>query len=510
MTDASANLLDRAIAQLSPGWALKRATARRILAYYEAAKPDTLRKQRREPGSGDTAVYRAGSMLREQARHLEQNHDLARGALATLIANIVGPNGIGIEPQPRGVGGEIDDDLSRQILSLWRDWQQKPEVTWCMDWPALQRLACRTWLRDGEVLTQILEGTVPLLDHGTKVPLSLELIEADHLPWDLQSTNPTITAGVERNAWGRPVAFHVYKQHPGDIGLTTAGWTLETKRVPAANMLHLKLSDRVRQARGVSVFAAVLARLDDIKDYEESERIAAKVAASMAAVIKKGTPDMYEPNPDGTARDMKFRPGMVFDDLLPGESVETIDSKRPNPQLEPFRNGQLRAVASGIGCTYSSLSKNYDGTYSAQRQELVEGWGLYGVLSSEFIGQFVRPVYQRFIRTAIAAGLLRVPAGVDPDSLDDALFLPPQMPWIDPLKEASGWEKLEANGHASGPEIIRRRGQSPMDVLEQEARWRRLAEEKGVSLSLGQSAAAPAPADAPDNTNALRAHKRTA
>ena len=499
------SLIESAIAAVSPAWALKRAQARKILAYYEAAKTDTLRKQRREPGSGDTAVYRAGAALREQARHLEQNHDLARGALATLVANIVGPNGIGIEPQPRNRAGEIDDATATQILTLWRDWTEKPEVTWCMDWSALQRMACRTWLRDGEVLTQILEGSVSLLDHGTRVPLSLELIEADHLPFDLQSGNPTITAGVERNAWGRPVAYHIYKQHPGDIGLTTAGWTLETKRVPASNMLHLKLSDRVRQARGVSIFAAVLARLDDIKDYEESERIAAKVAASMAAVIKKGTPDMYDPNPDGTPRDMRFRPGMVFDDLLPGESVETIDSKRPNPQLEPFRNGQLRAVASGIGCTYSSLSKNYDGTYSSQRQELVEGWGLYGVLSSEFIGQFVRPVYQRFVRMAIASGQLRVPAGLDVDSLDDALFLAPQMPWIDPLKEANAWETLEANGHASGPEIIRRRGQSPMDVLEQESRWRRLAAEKGVELTLGKTGASgQGPVDSQDVTTPLR------
>ena len=68
----------------------------------------------------------------------------------------------------------------------------------------------------------------------------------------------------------------------------------------------------------MSVFAAVLGRLEDIKDYEESERIAAKVAASMAAFIKKGSQDMY-PNEmkDGEmlARELKFRPGMIFDDL---------------------------------------------------------------------------------------------------------------------------------------------------------------------------------------------------
>ena len=507
------NALDRLIAAISPERALRRAQARQVLAYYEAAKPDKLRKQRREPGSGDTAVLRAGSSLREQARHLEQNHDLARGALQCLVANVIGPYGIGIEPQPRNTTGEIDDDLAAQILSLWHDWCEKPEVTWSLDWAGLQRQVARAWLRDGECLAQILEGPVRLLDHGTRVPFSLEAIEADHLPWDYNSITPSITAGVERNAWGRPVAYHVYKQHPGDSNLSGfLTMTTDTKRVPASRMLHVKLADRIRQARGVSIFASVLGRLDDIKDYEESERIAAKVAASMAAFIRKGSPDFYAAEATGEPRDLRFRPGMIFDDLLPGEEIGLIDSNRPNPQLEDFRAGQMRAVASGLGTTFSSLAKKYDGTYSAQRQELVEGWGLYGVMTSEFIASFVRPVYQRFISTALASGQLRVPAGINIDSVDDALYLGPQMPWIDPVKEANAWETLESNGHASGPEIIRRRGQNPMDVLEQESRWRRLAEEKGVNLALGQNSnqQVTSTGDQTDNQDAPRALPRSA
>ncbi|MGU0161066.1 phage portal protein [Escherichia coli] len=44
----------------------------------------------------------------------------------------------------------------------------------------------------------------------------------------------------------------------------------------------------------------------------------------------------------------------------------------PNPNLETFRNGQLRAVAAGSRLSFSSTARNYNGTYSAQRQELVE------------------------------------------------------------------------------------------------------------------------------------------
>src|SRR3546814_16911546 len=86
---------------------------------------------------------------------------------------------------------------------------------------------------------------------------------------------------------------------------------------------------------------------------------------------------------------------MVFDDLRPGESISTIDSNRPNPNLEIYRNGQLRAIAAPMRISFSTLSKNYNGTYSAQRQELVENFGAYGVLEigrasgRERVGQYV-------------------------------------------------------------------------------------------------------------------------
>lgn len=480
-----ASLLDKAISVVSPTWGLRRAQARQVLSYYEAAQPTTLRKQRKATGSADSEIRRAGHSLREQARHLEQNHDLARGVLAILVNNVVGPTGIGIEPQPRTRSGEIHEDFSRAIEALFRDWMRRPEVTWRHPWSSAQRLAARTWFRDGEVLCQTFSGELQTLDHGTRVPFSLELLEPDFLPLDLDDESKGIRQGVEYNAWGRPRAYHLLKTHPGE-GLLLGSWR-DTKRIPAQRIQHLAALDRLHQTRGVSVFASVLGRLDDIKDYEESERIAAKVAASMAGFIKKGTPDFYQQpvdeNGQPVARNLKFRPGTIFDDLAPGEEIGTIDTNRPNPGLESFRNGQLRALASGPGVTYSSLSKNYDGSYSAQRQELIEGWQAYAVLSDEFTGRFVQPLYQQLVNTAVMAGQLVLPADLDPLTLDDALYIAPQMPWIDPLKEANAMRSLEQAGHASGPEIVRRRGRNPRDVIEQEKRWRQKWRDAGELIT---------------------------
>lgn len=491
-----ANIVDRLVSWASPTAAVRRAQARQVLAYYEAAKPDRLRKGRRATGSANDDVLRAGSTLREIARHLEQNYDLALGVLNTLVANIAGPNGVGIEPQPRNADGSINDDLSRQILDLWKDWQTCPEVTRQHDWPSAQRLMVRSWMRDGEVFAQMVAGVMASLDHGTKVPFSIEMLEADFVPLQMQASGPatTVAQGIETNAWGAPVGYHVLRENPLDGAASLTG---RTKRIPADRMLHIKNVHRVRQLRGVSVFASVLNRFDDLKDYEESERIAAKIAASMAAYIKKGAPDLYDPTAtDGDEpRQMKFRPGMVFDDLKMGEEIGMIDTNRPNPNLETYRGGQLKAIAAGTGPSFSSIARTYDGTYSAQRQELVESYSSYSTLANEFIGRIVRPVYERFIATAVASGVLKVPAGIVPDTVDDAAYMPPAMPWIDPKKEAEAWATLEDRAYASGPEIIRKRGGNPIETLEQQARWLREKEARGIPANAAQQPAAPAPSD---------------
>lgn len=476
--------LDRAIAAISPAWGAQRARYRSALAYYDAVRTSRLRRERRKDGTADQVVAPSALSLRSQARYLERNHDISRGVLNRMVQNIVGANGIGIEPQPRNRKGEILDDFAREILTVWRDWERRPEVTWDHDWASTQRLLCRAWLRDGEGLGQGILGSVPGLEHGSGVPYSIELLEADLLPLDYCDDSRGIVQGVQRNSWGRATAYWFHKHNPSTLHSLTA--ISDLKRIPADRVLHVKLVDRVGQARGISIFASVITRLDDVKDYEESERVAAKVAASMAAFIKKGVPDDYkyedslddQGNP--SPRHMKFRAGMIFDDLRPGEEIGTIDTKRPNPNTESFRNGQLRAAAAGLDVSYSSLARDYNGTYSAQRQELVEQWKAYEVLSDEFGSRIVVPVYLNVLAAALAAGKLQLPADLDPRTLDDVALMPPQMPWIDPLKEVLAWRELEEAGYASGMEITRRRGVNPRDVIEQEAAWRRMRKDKGL------------------------------
>jgi lambda family phage portal protein len=467
------NLIDLLVETVSPVSGLKRRAARAVLAGYDAAKPSRVRKFYRDQGGPNTEVARGSIPIRVQARELERNHDIARGILRTLVNNVVGPNGIGIEPQPRRTDGSIHEEYATALRDAWMNFERRPEVTWTHSMSKVQRLVAKTWLRDGEAFSQMLIGTVPGLDHGTLVPFSLELFEPDLVPMDYDE-GTKIKQGVERNAWGRKIAYMVYKEHPGEY--TGGAFRGNLKRVSADRILHVALLDRIGQIRGVSEFASVITRLEDIKDYEESERVAAKIAAKLTAYVKKGDPSLYQPNVDSDGnpvpREIDFEAGMIIDSLGSGEEIGLIDSKRPNPNLVTFRAGQLKAVASGVGAGYSTISKNYDGNYGAQRQELVEQWVNYAVLTDEFTCMFVQPVWEKFVMAAHLSGVVPMPSDVVPSLADDALYIGQTMPWIDPLKEALGWTQLVRSGFASEVEVMRKRGVKPDDVLKQIIAWR--------------------------------------
>ena len=460
--------LTRLISIIAPGWAASRVAGQAKLAaaqrYYDAVKVTAQRPKRGGPQSADSVMDAAKSNMREFARHLDENHDLAIGVLNDLVTNIVGV-GVGIEPMVvRGPNREPAEELNRQLDELWAEFWARPEMTGELSGPDVERLVCRTWLRDGEVFIQ--HVTVPRAPYGSRIPYGLELLESDFLPYDLTRPSDRITHGVQKDGWGRPVGYWFTKVHPG--AMTFTAQMTEVVWKPAEVISHLKFVRRLHQTRGVSILHGVLTRLDDLKDYEESERIAARVAAALTAFVKRDiglSADVSVAAEDATtARSFSMEPGLIFDGLLPGEDVGTIDSKRPNPNLEAFRNGQLRAIAAGTNTRFSAVARDFNGTYSAQRQELVEGVAHYRMLFTYLRNRFYLPVWQRFVDTCRLAGLLRIPAGVDMTSLYRPEIRPPNMPWIDPKKEIEAFAMMVENGFRSRHQIIRDLGSDPATV----------------------------------------------
>jgi len=455
---------------IAPQWSARRSRARYMQRLYDAAIPSRFQKDRPGGGlSGDRVMDHARTRLTNWARHLDENSDLAVGVLDELVNNTVGA---GTTFEPAVMTGKRAmrpaTDLNRQIRQIFREWYERPESTEELPGAQMERILCRSLYRDGEVFAQH-------LDAGPVLPYSLELIESDLLPFDWPATGaimePTVQGGaeiihgVERNSFGRPLAYHFYTTHPGGMWASS----YETQRISAERIVHLKLAKRIRQARGSSIFAAVMTRLADVKEYEESERIAARVAASMCAAITRSDAFGYpnEQDQDGHVP-FEMSSGQIFT-LNPGEAVETLGANRPNTGLQDFRNAMLRAVSAGTGAKYSSVSKDYNGTYSAQRQELVESQPAYAALRSYYHEKLLRPMWRRFIDAAVLAGRITVPRNVNRDTIYNVELRGPAMPWIDPAKEVSADQMAVEAGFESRKGVIRKRGGDPDMVDAQRA-----------------------------------------
>lgn len=475
------NLIDRLLAPLAPGFVAERMRARAVIMAYEAARPTRTHKAKGDPRSADVALQQAGKSLRDQCRWLDNNHDIVTGIYDRLEERVVGGRGIAVEPLVLDMAGDVHLDFCAQLKSAWAEWSLRPETAGELTRQQMEQLVARTWLRDGEALAQKVMGPVPFYKHLTQVPFALELLEPDYLPMDANDQATGVVQGIERDAWRRVRAYHLLKSHPGDI---MNGFYQQTKRVEADRIIHIAYRKRIGQNRGVPLLHSALIRLADIKDYEESERVAARISAAMAFYIKKGEPQDYDPEKAGERRGtFPIAPGMVFDDLAPGEDIGMFESNRPNPFLEGFRNGMLRCVAAAGRSAYSTIARSYDGTYSAQRQELVEAQLGYDLLQHQFIDYWCRPTYRTFVTMAIASGVVRVPPNVNPQTILSAVYQGPVMPWINPVHEANAWEALVKGGFADEAEVARARGRNPQELKKSRAAEIGLNREEGLVFS---------------------------
>jgi len=423
--------------------------------------------------SPDGAVQDADTNLRAWGRHFEENSDTAVAILDELVRGTVG-DGVQVEPMVVDpASGAPLEAVNAALSDLLEQWTTAPDVTRQITWDECQRLSARAWFRDGEHFIHHVQGNDRGYPFGPDdLAYAIELVEADRVPLDLTSdrTRPHVFQGVEIDQWHRPRGYRVLIGNPGGNSLrfspvATAGFITRTKRVPAEQMTHLAVRRRYPQVRGVSIFAPITRRLHDIHDYDESERIAARAAARIAMWVERD-PEVVQPaQAQDSERSIVLPQGGVLDELLPGEKISTFAADRPNAGLNDFRSGQLRQLAAGSGTRYSAIARDYNGTYSSQRQELVEAAQMYRPLTKLFIARFVVPQYARLIETAILQGRL-LNVALPMRQLLRAEFHGPAIPWIDPKKEIEADVIAIDRGLATREQIIRRRGGDPRKVPE--------------------------------------------
>jgi lambda family phage portal protein len=376
----------------------------------------------------------------------------ATNALDSFVGNCIG---VGIKPQSH----HPDASIKAQIQALWLRWTDEADASGLTDFYGLQALACRSVMEAGECFIR-LRPRLP--KDGLSVPLQLQILEAEHLPtWDtrLADNGNYVRAGIEFNGIGRRVAYHLYKEHPGDA--LNPLLSMEQVRVPAESVLHLFRPLRPGQLRGQPWLTQVLIKLYELDQYDDAELVRKKTAAMFAGFVTKNAPEdqiLGEGAADSSGASIAgLEPG-TMQVLLPGEDVKFSTPADVGASYETFIRVQLRSIAAGMGITYEQLTGDLTGVnYSSIRAGLLEFRRRCEQFQHQVIVfQMCRPIWQTWIDAAILCGSL--PKQGEVSSYYDVKWIPPGFAWVDPLKDIRAQIMAVRAGFKSRAEVVSEQG----------------------------------------------------
>ena len=400
----------------------------------------------------NTLVFRSADTLRSRSRDMVRRNPWAANALDAFVANAIG---IGIKPQSL----HPDAQLKEQIQDLWLRWTDEADATGLTDFYGLQAMACRSVMEAGECFIR-LRPRLP--KDGLSVPLQLQLLEAEHLPANetrrLENGN-YIRAGIEFDKIGRRVAYHLYREHPGDTSNPMA--STELVRVAADSVLHLFRPLRPGQLRGQPWLTQVLVKLYELDQYDDAELVRKKTAAMFAGFVTKNAPEdqiLGEGTPDSSGASLAgLEPG-TLQVLLPGEDVKFSTPADVGATYETFMRVQLRSIAAGMGITYEQLTGDLTGVnYSSIRAGLLEFRRRCEQFQHQVIVyQMCRPIWRQWVEAALLAGALR--AAADDAGLLDVKWIAPGWAWVDPLKDIKAQTMAVRAGFKSRAEVVSEQG----------------------------------------------------
>ncbi len=495
---AQPNLLDRMVGYFAPAWAARRMRDRMVMAIAGSwTGASYTRRSLKDwfvtPASADEDTVHDLETLRARSRDMVRNAPLATGAVNTVVMNVVG-TGLSLLPRPDwealGMSEEQADEWTAQVEREFRVWAESAEcdITRTQNFYGLQSLVFRSAVESGDAFVLLL-----MIESSTNpYALRVQVVEADRVetPTDKkENAGNKIVAGVEMDANGAPVAYHILRNHPG----SPEGIKQDFIRVPAfgertgrRNVLHIFERTRPGQTRGVPYLAPVIEPLKQLDKYTEAELMAAVVASLLTVFVKSESGEGFAP-PAGeqpSNAEIKLGTGTIVD-LAPGEDITTVSPNRPNTAFDPFVQSVLRQIGVSLGLPFEVLIKHFTASYSAARAALMEAWKFFR-LRREFLAQtFCAPVYEAWLEEAVALGRIAAPGFFD-DAARRIAYL--QADWIgdapaqiDPTKEVDAAAKrLEIGVSTLAEETMQLTGGVWKDKHREQVKERRMRERDGL------------------------------
>jgi len=427
-----ARAIDGAVAAVAPQLALKRTAARHKMQilnsgysnYGASTTKKSLLGWNYYSASWREDINDNLSTLRQRSRDLYMGVPIATGAVKTMRTNVVG-RGLMLKPTVDTEALKITAGQARQIeKDITREWALWAESTDCdmariNNFYELQQLAFMNWITSGDCFALL--PVKPRVNQP--YDLRVQLVEADRVssPHNFDTFDNRIVGGVEVDADGEVVAYHISKHHP----LSYAGERIEWQRVEAfgkktgrRNVLHLSNTERIDQRRGVPFLAPVIEALKQLGRYTDAELVAAVVSGMFTVFIEKAEDKEGEAVGSAIPEDeqidaedettLELAPGAVLD-LGEGEKAHDINPGRPNKNFTGFVEAVCQQIGAALEIPYELLMKHFTASYSASRGALEEAWKMFKMYRTWLANDFCQPVYEEWLAEAVAKGRIKAP-----------------------------------------------------------------------------------------------------
>jgi lambda family phage portal protein len=390
-------------------------------AGYEAGRQDRL-KGRGHGAAHENDVPRDQiARLRWRAWKLYRNNPQARKICRSLGAKVVGR---GLSPQPQTVkaDGSPFVDFRKRARQVWEEFVKEADFRGKpgrggQHLTALAKSALRATILSGGALYRFRHlDKAQQQKLGLSLPLQVQLMHVDRL--DDSKNGDSQFYGLDLDAENKTVGYWILRG-----GSASADDGEKSVRVPASEMGHLFAEEDIDQLLGSPWVGAAMLTMDDRRQYEYNEIVAAEMAACTVAGYRRSTGqvgDIGLQGPDGE-RDLtdangnpvtRLQPGM-FLDLGQTGHIELLNPARPNASAEGFLSHLVRSEAVSVpGVKSSTLTGDYrNSSFSSERSADNDIWPEVEEIQDWFAGGFYQPIYEEVITTAVLAGAFDGVAG---------------------------------------------------------------------------------------------------
>lgn len=430
-------------------------------------------------------------ILVSRARVLDMSVPIARAAVDRIVSGVVGGGLYWDDPVSSEFYADELDAYKRIVKTI-----QKKLKIWSLShlcdcqgiltFAQLQRIVCRNWLLSGDVfLIRVKRGNLSgwRVIEGDRCATPLDFSPKDMItPKFVNPANGrTVIDGVELDDFGAPCAYYFFKNYDYI--------TNDYERIPAYDdtglplVVHVYNAERPDQYRGIPLLSSVIETIYGTACYAQSELQSAILESCYSLFIESNAPPSVDPFAPVDVEELKkplipdenFKlspdnagplgvPGLIKKGnligpgetrrLLPGESIKTVDPKRPNSGFDNFMKTQNGMIAAAIGVPLQVLQSTYDGTtYASARAATVEAWRTFKIYRSVFIEMFIKKIIEVFAYECTCDMFGEPDAELSKIISLESEWTGPSAVCLDPTKELDAYNKALEMGLVSADEV---------------------------------------------------------